>query len=83
MLDRAIIKRIRCHNLGREILRFASFLIAFLNAIINYLKFRWLLYLIFIYNSSPRSPTARVHVAAGGNIIWNLIPLDGQVQRRW
>ena len=31
---------------------------------------------------SPRSPTARVHVATGGNIIWNPIPLDGQVQRR-
>ena len=23
------------------------------------------------YFYSPRSPTARVHVAAGGNIIWN------------
>jgi hypothetical protein len=38
VLNRAIIKRIRCHNLGREISRFASFLIAFLNAIINCLK---------------------------------------------
>jgi len=38
MLDRAIIKRIRCHDLGREILRFTSFLIAFLNAIIKYLR---------------------------------------------
>ena len=25
--------------------------------------------------NSPRSPTARVHVAAGGNIIWNLFHL--------
>jgi hypothetical protein len=40
ILNRAIIKRIRYHNLGREILRFASFSIAFLNAIINYLKLR-------------------------------------------
>jgi len=36
--DRAIIKRIGCHDLGREILRFASFLIAFLNAIIKCLR---------------------------------------------
>jgi hypothetical protein len=38
MLDRAIIKRIRCYDSGGEILRFASFLIAFLNIIINYLR---------------------------------------------
>jgi len=37
-LDRAIIKRIGCHDLGREMLRFARFLIAFLNAIIKYLR---------------------------------------------
>jgi hypothetical protein len=33
--NRAIVKRIRCHNSGGEILRFFSFSIAFLNAIIN------------------------------------------------
>jgi len=38
ILDRAIIKRIGCHKSGREMSRFASFLIAFLNIIINYLK---------------------------------------------
>jgi len=38
ILNKAIIKRIGCHDLGREISRFASFLIAFLNIIINYLK---------------------------------------------
>ena len=27
------------------------------------------------YKISPRSPTARVHVAAGGNITWNLFLL--------
>ena len=37
-LDKAIIKRIGCYNLSGEILRFTSFLIAFLNAIIKYLK---------------------------------------------
>jgi len=40
ILNRAIIKRIGCYNLGGEILRFASFLMAFLNIIINYLKLR-------------------------------------------
>jgi hypothetical protein len=34
-LDRAIVKRIGCHDSGREMLKFFSFLIAFLNAIIN------------------------------------------------
>ena len=37
-LDKAIIIKIGCYNLGREILKFASFLIAFLNAIIKYLR---------------------------------------------
>ena len=37
-LDRAIIKRIRCYNSGKEILRFVGFLIAFLNIIIKYLR---------------------------------------------
>jgi hypothetical protein len=37
-LNKAIIKRIKCYDLGREILKFVSFLIAFLNAIINCLK---------------------------------------------
>jgi hypothetical protein len=36
--DRAIVKRIRCHDSGGEISRFFSFSIAFLNAIMNYLK---------------------------------------------
>jgi hypothetical protein len=36
--DRAIVKRIRYYNLGGEILRFFSFLIAFLNVIMNCLK---------------------------------------------
>jgi hypothetical protein len=35
ILNRAIVKRIGCHNLGGEILKFFSFLIAFLNAIMN------------------------------------------------
>jgi len=38
ILNRAIIKRIKGHNLGREMLRFASFLIAFLNIIIKCLR---------------------------------------------
>jgi len=38
VLNKAIIKRIKCHNLGREMSKFASFSIAFLNAIINYSK---------------------------------------------
>jgi hypothetical protein len=37
-LNRAIVKRIGCYDSGREMLRFFSFLIAFLNAIINYSK---------------------------------------------
>jgi hypothetical protein len=37
-LDMAIIKRIGCHDSGREILRFTSFSIAFLNAIMNCLR---------------------------------------------
>jgi hypothetical protein len=36
--DRAIIKRIGYYDLGREILRFAGFSIAFLKAIMNYSK---------------------------------------------
>ena len=39
--------------------------------------------LIIIYYISPRSPTARVYIAVGGNIIWNPIPINSQVQRRW
>ena len=39
-LDRAIIKGIGCHDLGKEILKFTNFLIAFLNAIIKSLKLR-------------------------------------------
>jgi hypothetical protein len=31
---------------------------------------------MLIYNTRPRSPTARVYVAVGGNIIWNPIPLN-------
>jgi len=38
ILNRVIIKRIGCHDSGGEILKFASFLIAFLNIIINYLR---------------------------------------------
>jgi hypothetical protein len=34
--DSAMIKRIRCYTLGEDMLRFNSFSIAFLNAIINY-----------------------------------------------
>jgi hypothetical protein len=37
-LNRAIIKRIRCYDLGKEILKFTNFLIAFLNTTINYLR---------------------------------------------
>jgi hypothetical protein len=39
VFDSAIIKRIRCHALGEDMLRFDSFLIAFLNAIINCSRF--------------------------------------------
>jgi hypothetical protein len=35
-----IIKRIRYYALDKDILRFDSFLIAFLNMIINYLRFK-------------------------------------------
>src|SRR5947199_3215950 len=31
----------------------------------------------------PRSPTARVHVAAAGNAIRETVPDGSQVQRRW
>jgi hypothetical protein len=37
--DSAIIKRIRCYALGGDMLRFDSFSIAFLNIIINCLRF--------------------------------------------
>jgi hypothetical protein len=37
-LNRAIVKRIRCHDSGKEISKFFSFSIAFLNAIMNCLK---------------------------------------------
>jgi hypothetical protein len=37
--DSAIIKRIGCYALGGDMLRFDSFSIAFLNAIINCLRF--------------------------------------------
>jgi hypothetical protein len=37
--DSAIIKKIRCYALGEDMLRFDSFLIAFLNIIINRLRF--------------------------------------------
>ena len=40
-----------------------------------------MLILLIIFNISPRSPTACVYVAVGRNIIWNSIPLNGQVQR--
>jgi hypothetical protein len=36
--NRAIVKRIGCHDSGGEILKIFSFLIAFLNAIMNCLK---------------------------------------------
>jgi hypothetical protein len=39
VFDSVIIKRIKCYALGGDILRFNSFLIAFLNAIINCLRF--------------------------------------------
>jgi hypothetical protein len=40
IFNSVIIKRIRCYTLGKDILRFNSFLIAFLNVIINCLRFR-------------------------------------------